>query len=162
MVTRTRLKVTLYIHCLSGLNASECHSCICGAYSCFLKLNYTWQLHLNKQLGVYLYSEGAWFEYKPGHRISYLTSPSFSSPPGKYHDGISVRPRTLTTKCFPIHCFPTNTKCNAIYCTNRPASWSSGQGLWLLIKRSRVRFPVLPWEFFLAGKDFRGDHGLGS
>ena len=27
--------------------------------------------------------------------------------------------------------------------------------------RSRVRFPVLPWEFFLAGKDSRGDHGLG-
>ena len=44
----------------------------------------------------------------------------------------------------------------------KPASWSSGQGLWLLIMRSRVRFPVLPWEFFLAGKDSRGDHGLGS
>ena len=44
----------------------------------------------------------------------------------------------------------------------RPASWSSGQGLLLLIMRSRVRFPVLPWEFFLAGKDSRGDHGLGS
>ena len=44
----------------------------------------------------------------------------------------------------------------------RPASWSSGQGLWLLIMRSQVRFPVLPWEFFLAGKDSRGDHGLGS
>ena len=43
-----------------------------------------------------------------------------------------------------------------------PASWSSGQGLWLLIISSRVRFPVLPWEFFLAGKDPRGDHGLGS
>ena len=43
----------------------------------------------------------------------------------------------------------------------RPSSWSSGQGLWLLIMRSRVRFPVLPWEFFLAGKDSRGDHGLG-
>ena len=43
-----------------------------------------------------------------------------------------------------------------------PASWSSSQGLWLLIMRSRVRFPVLPWEFFLAGKDSRGDHGLGS
>ena len=44
----------------------------------------------------------------------------------------------------------------------RPASWSSGQGLWLLIMRSRVRFPVLLWEFFLAGKNSRGDHGLGS
>ena len=41
------------------------------------------------------------------------------------------------------------------------ASWSSGQGLWLLIMRSRVRFPVLPWEFFLAEKDSHGDHGLG-
>ena len=34
----------------------------------------------------------------------------------------------------------------------RPASWSSGQSLWLLIMRSRVRFPVLPWEFSLKGK----------
>ena len=33
----------------------------------------------------------------------------------------------------------------------RPASWSSGQSL-LLIMRSRVRFPVLPWEFSLKGK----------
>ena len=32
----------------------------------------------------------------------------------------------------------------------------------LLIMRSRVRFPVLPWEFFLAGKDSHGDRGLGS
>ena len=44
----------------------------------------------------------------------------------------------------------------------RPASLSSGQGLWLLIMRSRVPFPVLPWKFFLAGKDSRGDHGPGS
>ena len=35
---------------------------------------------------------------------------------------------------------------------NIVASWSSGQGLWLLIMRSQVRFPVLPWEFFLQGK----------
>ena len=49
-----------------------------------------------------------------------------------------------------------------LYLSHRPSSWSSGQGLWLLIMRSRVRFPVLPWEFFLAGKDSRGDHGLGS
>ena len=40
----------------------------------------------------------------------------------------------------------------SIFC-GWPASWSSGQGLWLLIMRSRFRFPVLPWEFFLAGKD---------
>ena len=30
-----------------------------------------------------------------------------------------------------------------------PASWSSGQSFWLLITRSRVRFPALPWEFSL-------------
>jgi hypothetical protein len=28
--------------------------------------------------------------------------------------------------------------------------------------RSRVRFPFLPWEFFLEGEDPLGDHGLGS
>jgi hypothetical protein len=27
--------------------------------------------------------------------------------------------------------------------------------------RSRVRFPVLPWGFFLEGEDPHGDHGLG-
>jgi hypothetical protein len=44
----------------------------------------------------------------------------------------------------------------------RPASWSSGQSFWLLIMRSRVRFAVLPWGFFLEGEDPLGDHGLGS
>ena len=34
----------------------------------------------------------------------------------------------------------------------RPASWSSDQSLCLLIMRSRVRFPVLPWEFSLKGR----------
>jgi hypothetical protein len=28
--------------------------------------------------------------------------------------------------------------------------------------RSRVRFPVLPWGFFLEGEDPHGGHGLGS
>jgi hypothetical protein len=28
--------------------------------------------------------------------------------------------------------------------------------------KSRVRFPVLPWGFFLEGEDPHGDHGLGS
>jgi hypothetical protein len=42
------------------------------------------------------------------------------------------------------------------------SSWSSGQSFWLLITRSRVRFPDLPWEFFLEGEDPHGDHGLGS
>ena len=36
------------------------------------------------------------------------------------------------------------------------ASWSCGQSLWLLIMRSRIRFPALPWEFS------HGDHGLGK
>jgi hypothetical protein len=40
-----------------------------------------------------------------------------------------------------------------IYILSWPASWSSGQSFWLLIMRSRVRFPVLPWGFFsLKGK----------
>jgi hypothetical protein len=43
-----------------------------------------------------------------------------------------------------------------------PALWSSGQSFWLLIMRSRVQFPVLPWGFFLEGEDYHGDHGLGS
>ena len=33
-----------------------------------------------------------------------------------------------------------------------PASWSSGQSLWLIIMRSRVRFPALSWEFSSKGK----------
>jgi hypothetical protein len=48
------------------------------------------------------------------------------------------------------------------FALNRPTSWSSGQSFWLLIMRSRVRFPVLPWVFFLEGEDSHGDHGLGS
>jgi hypothetical protein len=43
-----------------------------------------------------------------------------------------------------------------------PASWFSVQSFWLLIMRSRVRFPVLPWGFFLEREDSHGDHGLGS
>jgi hypothetical protein len=31
-----------------------------------------------------------------------------------------------------------------------------------MIMRSRVRFSVLPWRFFLEGEDPHGDHGLGS
>jgi hypothetical protein len=44
----------------------------------------------------------------------------------------------------------------------RRASLSSGQSFWLLVMRSRVRFPILPWGFFLEGEDSHGDHGLGS
>jgi hypothetical protein len=42
------------------------------------------------------------------------------------------------------------------------ASWFSGQSFWLLIMRSRVWFPALPWGFFREGEDSHGDHGLGS
>jgi hypothetical protein len=42
------------------------------------------------------------------------------------------------------------------------ASWSSGQSFWLLIMRSRGRFPVLPWGFFLEEEDPPGGNGLGS
>ena len=35
---------------------------------------------------------------------------------------------------------------------HRPASWSSGQSSCLLIMRSRVRFPALPWKFSLKGR----------
>jgi hypothetical protein len=40
-----------------------------------------------------------------------------------------------------------------------PSSWLGGQSFWLLNMRSRVRFPVLPWEFSLAGEDPHSDHG---
>jgi hypothetical protein len=43
-----------------------------------------------------------------------------------------------------------------------PASWSSGQSFWQLIMTSRIRFPALPWGFFLEGEDSHGDHDLGS
>jgi hypothetical protein len=43
-----------------------------------------------------------------------------------------------------------------------PASWLRGQTFWLLAMRSWVRFPVLSWEFFLAGEDPHSDYGLGS
>jgi hypothetical protein len=42
------------------------------------------------------------------------------------------------------------------------ASWYSGQSFWLLIIRSQVRFPVLPWGSFLEEEDFHGDRGLGN
>jgi len=52
---------------------------------------------------------------------------------------------------------------NIGYCmTEWPASWSSSQSLWLLIMRSRVRFPALPWEFSLKGEDFHGRPNLRS
>jgi hypothetical protein len=46
--------------------------------------------------------------------------------------------------------------------TKRPTSLSSGQIFLLLIMRSRIQFPALPWGFFLEGEDSQGDHGLGS
>jgi hypothetical protein len=52
---------------------------------------------------------------------------------------------------------------NVDYITfNRPASLSSGQSFRILIMRSRVRFPTLPWGFFLEGEYSHGDHSLSS
>ena len=39
-----------------------------------------------------------------------------------------------------------------VHYSMRQASWSSRQSFWLLIFRSRLRFPALPWEFFLKGR----------
>jgi hypothetical protein len=50
----------------------------------------------------------------------------------------------------------------SILTTKALTSLVDGQSFWLLIMRSRVRFPVLPWGFFLEGEDFHDDHGLGS
>ena len=56
-----------------------------------------------------------------------------------------------------------HSKLTIIYISKcRPASWSSRHGFWLLIMRSQVRFPALPWAFFLVGEDPHGNHGLGS
>jgi len=71
----------------------------------------------------------------------------------KFHQDISRMDKRYSDKWNP--------DLLADYSWTRPASWSSGQSLCLLIVRSRVRFPVLPWEFSLKGEDFRGDHGLG-
>jgi hypothetical protein len=43
-----------------------------------------------------------------------------------------------------------------------PASWLDGRTCWLLAMRSRIPFPVLPWEFSLIAEDPHSDHGLGS
>jgi hypothetical protein len=41
--------------------------------------------------------------------------------------------------------------------------WNFSNSFRLLIMRSRVRFPVLPWVFnFPEGEDSHGDHGVGS
>jgi hypothetical protein len=61
-----------------------------------------------------------------------------------------------------LHCSMTDTSNLSIKpFLRRSASWSSGQEFLLLFMRSRVRFPVLPWGFFLDGEDCHGDHGLG-
>jgi hypothetical protein len=46
--------------------------------------------------------------------------------------------------------------------SNWLVSWLGGQSFWLLTMRYRVRFPVLPWKFSLAGEHPHSDHGLGS
>jgi hypothetical protein len=49
-----------------------------------------------------------------------------------------------------------NKMCDLISSVPWPALWSSGQSFWLLIMRSRLRFPVLPWGFFLEWEDLLG------
>jgi len=64
----------------------------------------------------------------------------------------SFPPAVSTTK-FHTHT-KQQTKITVLYILIWPASWSSGQSLWLLIMRSRVRFPVLAWEIFPEGGGF--------
>ena len=102
------------------------------------------------------------------------TSPGATQPPGFFPEGKSGRVVKLITylnlvprlrmsgviPVYPLHAFKV---CKEITSTlPRPASWSSGQSFRLLITRSRVRFPSLPWGFSLWGEDPRDDHGLGS
>ena len=65
-------------------------------------------------------------------------------------------PHITYQACF---CFGNNSICNFQWLL--PASWSSGQSLWLLIMRSRVRFPGSTVGIFPEGEDSRSDHGLG-
>ena len=55
------------------------------------------------------------------------------------------------TNAEPRCCEHSNTPVSA-HIMYWPASWSSGQNFWLLITRSRVRFPALPWGFSLWGE----------
>ena len=88
----------------------------------------------------------------------------FSSPPCVPHASsilfsIISSPESLLrqTNYEPPHCAvfsssPSPPPSSVHIYIYRPASWSSGQSLWLLIMRSRVRFPALPWEFSSKGK----------
>ena len=62
---------------------------------------------------------------------------------------IQVCPEIALPLLRPVTVFPP-----IKYSRIRPASWSSGHSLWLLIMRSRVRFPALPCEFSLMGGEF--------
>jgi hypothetical protein len=75
---------------------------------------------------------------------------------------ISVKSRFMTVFRSWRSCHKERCKINLVipYNVSRPASRSSGQSFWLLIMRSRVRFTVLPWGFFLEGEVSHGDHGL--
>jgi hypothetical protein len=88
-------------------------------------------------------------------KLSFLYRPSLCEIEVKLSEINEVKWREM--KWCEVKCI-----LETIYSTFWPASRSSDQSFWLLIMRSRVRFPVLPWGFFLEGEDPRGDHGLGS
>jgi hypothetical protein len=70
-----------------------------------------------------------------------------------------------TFLCTMNHSDKSDEKCERFWTIKHlvgPASWSSGQSFWLLIIKSRVRFPVLTWGFFLGGEDSHADYGHGS
>jgi hypothetical protein len=78
------------------------------------------------------------------------------------HRGTFGQPLLPWKRESALHFYCLGRKCGYKQYKRRPASCSSGQSFWLLIMRSRVRFPVLPWDFSLKGEDSHGDHGVGS
>jgi hypothetical protein len=95
-----------------------------------------------------------------------LDTPSCILPNSTYLSNMPSLPPPPKTEAGQRRVFQNSVTCLLNYLLlhfrMRPASWSSGQNFWLLIMRSRVRFPVLPWGFFLEGEDSHCDHGLGS
>ena len=60
--------------------------------------------------------------------------------------------RSLKHLSYEFYSFTWTIKAISFISISRPASWSSGHSFWLLITRSRVRFPALPWGFSLWGR----------
>ena len=58
-----------------------------------------------------------------------------------------IKSRWLTYEICRYICIHISAVTLLCYTYTYPASWSSGQSFWLLITRSRVRFPALPWRF---------------